>query len=89
MVPIFHGGSRSTAALLVLFPRTAILGLLLLACTMLCASLIVAFLLQQRGEAAFPGLLLETQVPRDQQLASCWSATRKPRGNGSIGVKSP
>ncbi len=53
----FTGVVESTAALLVLFPRTAILGLLLLACTMLCASLIVAFLLQQPGEAAFPGLL--------------------------------
>jgi uncharacterized membrane protein YbaN (DUF454 family) len=31
--------------------------LLLLACTMLCASLIVALLLHQPGEAAFPGLL--------------------------------
>ena len=37
--------------------RAAIFGLLLLACTMLCASLIVALLLHQPGEAAFPGLL--------------------------------
>ncbi len=48
---------ESSAAPLVLMPRAAIFGLLLLACTMLGASLIVAFLLHQPGEAAFPGLL--------------------------------
>jgi len=53
----FTGVVESVAALLVLIPRAAILGLLLLACTMLCASLIVAFVLHQPGEAAFPGLL--------------------------------
>jgi uncharacterized membrane protein YphA (DoxX/SURF4 family) len=53
----FTGVDESVAALLVLIPRAAILGLLLLACTMLCASLIVAFVLHQPGEAAFPGLL--------------------------------
>lgn len=53
----FTGRVESSAALLVLIPRTAIFGLLLLACTMLCASLIVAFVLHQPGEAAFPGLL--------------------------------
>lgn len=49
--------ARRSAALLVLIPRAAIFGLLLLACTMLCASLIVALVLHQLGEAAFPGLL--------------------------------
>lgn len=53
----FTGVVESVAALLVLIPRAAIFGLLLLACTMLCASLIVAFVLHQPGEAAFPGLL--------------------------------
>jgi len=63
----FTGVVESTAALLVLIPRTAIFGLLLLACTMLCASLIVAFVLHQPGEAAFPGFLFLV-------LASiCWT----------------
>jgi uncharacterized membrane protein YphA (DoxX/SURF4 family) len=53
----FTGIVESTAALLVLIPRTAVFGLLLLACTMLCASLIVAFVLHQPGEATFPGFL--------------------------------
>ena len=53
----FTGVVESTAALLVLIPRTAIFGLLLLACTMLCASVIVAFVLHQPGEATFPGFL--------------------------------
>lgn len=53
----FTGVVESTAALLVLIPRAAIFGLLLLACTMLCASLIVAFILHQPGEATFPGFL--------------------------------
>jgi uncharacterized membrane protein YphA (DoxX/SURF4 family) len=53
----FTGIVESTAALLVLIPRTAVLGLLLLACTMLCASLIVAVVLHQPGEATFPGFL--------------------------------
>lgn len=53
----FTGIVESSAALLVLIPRAAIFGLLLLACTMLGASLIVAFLLHQPGEATFPGLL--------------------------------
>lgn len=53
----FTGIVESSAALLVLIPRAAIFELLLLACTMLCASLIVALLLHQPGEAAFPGLL--------------------------------
>jgi uncharacterized membrane protein YphA (DoxX/SURF4 family) len=53
----FTGVVESGAALLVLIPRTAIFGLLLLACTMLCASLIVAFVLHQPGEATFPGFL--------------------------------
>jgi putative oxidoreductase len=53
----FTGVVESTAALLVLFPRTAVFGLLLLACSMLCASLIVAFVLHQPGEATFPGFL--------------------------------
>jgi uncharacterized membrane protein YphA (DoxX/SURF4 family) len=53
----FTGIVESSAALLLLIPRTAIFGLLLLACTMLGAGLIVAFLLQQPGEAAFPRLL--------------------------------
>jgi uncharacterized membrane protein YphA (DoxX/SURF4 family) len=53
----FTGIVESTAALLVLIPRTAVFGLLVLACTMLCASLIVAFVLHQPGEATFPGFL--------------------------------
>jgi uncharacterized membrane protein YphA (DoxX/SURF4 family) len=53
----FTGVVESSAALLVLIPRAAIFGLLLLACTMLCASLIVGVALHQPGEAAFPGLL--------------------------------
>jgi putative oxidoreductase len=53
----FTGIVESSAALLVLIPRAAIFGLLLLACSMLCASLIVALLLHQPGEAGFPGLL--------------------------------
>ena len=53
----FTGVVESSAALLVLIPCAAIFGLLLLDCTMLGASLIVAFLLHQPGEAAFPGLL--------------------------------
>ena len=53
----FTGIVESSAALLVLIPRAANFGLFLLACTMLGASLIVAFLLHQPGEAAFPGLL--------------------------------
>jgi uncharacterized membrane protein YphA (DoxX/SURF4 family) len=53
----FTGVVESAAALLVLIPRAAIFGLLLLACTMLCASLIVAFVLHQPGEATFPGFL--------------------------------
>lgn len=53
----FTGAVESAAALLVLIPRTAIIGLLLLACTMLCASLIVGFVLHQPGEATFPGFL--------------------------------
>jgi putative oxidoreductase len=51
------GVVESSAALLVLIPRTAIFGLALLSCTMLCASLIVAFVLHQPGEATFPGFL--------------------------------
>jgi uncharacterized membrane protein YphA (DoxX/SURF4 family) len=53
----FTGVVESVAALLVLIPRVATFGLLLLACTMLCASLIVAFVLHQPGEATFPGFL--------------------------------
>lgn len=53
----FTGIVESSAAVLVVIPRAAIFGLLLLACTMLGASLIVAFLLHQPGEAAFPGFL--------------------------------
>lgn len=53
----FAGVVESSAALLVQIPLAAIFGLPLLACTMLVASLIVAFLLHQPGEAAFPGLL--------------------------------
>lgn len=53
----FTGVVESSAALLVLIPRTAIFGLALLSCTMLCASLIVAFALHQPGEATFPGFL--------------------------------
>jgi uncharacterized membrane protein YphA (DoxX/SURF4 family) len=62
----FTGIVESSAALLVLIPRAAIFGLLLLACTMLCASLIVALLLHQPGEAAFPGLLFLVLV------VICW-----------------
>jgi len=53
----FTGVVESVAALLVLIPRVATFGLLPLACTMLCASLIVAFVLHQPGEATFPGFL--------------------------------
>jgi uncharacterized membrane protein YphA (DoxX/SURF4 family) len=53
----FTGVVECSAALLVLIPRAAMFGLLLLACTMLCASLIVAVVLHQPGEATFPGLL--------------------------------
>jgi len=53
----FTGFIEISAALLVLIPSAAIFGLILLACTMLCASLIVAFVLHQPGEATFPGLL--------------------------------
>jgi len=53
----FTGAVESVAALLVLIPRAAIVGLLLLACPTLCASLIVAFVLHQPGEATFPGFL--------------------------------
>jgi len=45
------------AAVLVLIPRTAMFGLLLLACTMLSAALIVGLVVHQPGEATFPGLL--------------------------------
>jgi uncharacterized membrane protein YphA (DoxX/SURF4 family) len=53
----FTGLVESGAALLVLVPRAAIFGLLLLCCTMACASLIVAFVLHQADEATFPGFL--------------------------------
>jgi uncharacterized membrane protein YphA (DoxX/SURF4 family) len=53
----FTGGFESAAALLVLIPRTALFGFLLLSGTMLCASLIVAFELHQPDEATFPGFL--------------------------------
>jgi hypothetical protein len=43
------GNHRSPAAL-----RVAIFGLHLLACTMVCASVIGAFVLQQPEEASFP-----------------------------------
>jgi putative oxidoreductase len=51
------GVVESTGALLVLIPRTAVFGLLVLSCTMLCAGLIVAFVLHQPDEATFPGFL--------------------------------
>jgi putative oxidoreductase len=51
------GVVESSAAVLVLIPRTAIFGLALLSCTMLCASLIVACVLHEPGEATFPGFL--------------------------------
>jgi putative oxidoreductase len=53
----FTGVVESAAALLVLIPRAALFGLLVLCCTMLCASLIVAFVLHEPGEATFPGFL--------------------------------
>jgi putative oxidoreductase len=51
------GVVECVGALLVLIPRAAFFGLLVLSCTMLCASLIVAFVLHQLGEATFPGFL--------------------------------
>ncbi len=53
----FTGVVEGAAALLVLIPRAAVFGLLLLSCTMLCASLIVAIILHQPEEATFPGFL--------------------------------
>jgi uncharacterized membrane protein YphA (DoxX/SURF4 family) len=53
----FTGVVESAAALLVLIPRAAIFGLLLLSGTMLCASLIVGIVLHQPDEATFPGFL--------------------------------
>ena len=71
----FTGVVESTAALLVLIPRVAIFGLVLLACTMLSASLIVAFVLHQPGEATFPGFLFLV-------LAAISWTRRARRGDG-------
>jgi uncharacterized membrane protein YphA (DoxX/SURF4 family) len=51
------GVVECVGALLVLIPRAAFFGLPVLSCTMLCASLIVALVLHQPGEATFPGFL--------------------------------
>ena len=53
----FTGVVECIGALLVLIPRAAFFGLCVLSCTMLCASLIVAFVLYQPEEATFPGFL--------------------------------
>jgi hypothetical protein len=77
----FTGIVESSAALLVLIPRAAVFGLLLWACTMLGASVTVAFLLHQTGEAAFPGLLFLVLA------VVCWkrrSAIRKLRAASQL-----
>ncbi len=53
----FTGVVECVAALLVLIPRAALVGLILLCCTLLCASLIVAFVVHKPDEATFPGFL--------------------------------
>jgi hypothetical protein len=52
--PILQGNHRKRCRSVGIDSRAAIFGLHLLACTMVCASLIVAFVLQQPEEASFP-----------------------------------
>lgn len=59
------------AAVLVLIPRVAWVGLLLLAGVMLSAALIVTFVLRQPGEATFPALLSAVLV------AITWGRTHR------------
>lgn len=46
------------ASVFVLIPRTALIGLALLGCTMATAVIIVAFVLHQPGDSIFPGIFL-------------------------------
>ncbi len=54
----FTGVVEVLGGLLVLIPRTAILGLALLGATMAAAVLILIFVLGRAADSAFPGLLL-------------------------------
>jgi putative oxidoreductase len=54
----FTGCVEVLGAVLVLIPRAARAGLILLNCTMAAATLIVAVVLKKPGDAVFPGIIL-------------------------------
>lgn len=67
----FTAAVEIAAAMLVIIPRTAFLGLVVLGGTMLSAALIVAFVVRQPGEAVFPALLSIILG------AICWNRRRR------------
>jgi putative oxidoreductase len=73
----FTGFVEVAGGVLVLVPRTALAGFVLLACTMGAAALILMFVLGHPADGAFPGILLAILI------AIGWSRWR-PRG-GSEG----
>jgi len=52
----FTGVVEVLGGLLVLIPRTALVGLAMLACTMAGAVVILAFVIGQPGDSVFPGI---------------------------------
>jgi putative oxidoreductase len=62
----FTGAVEVLGALLVLIPRTALLGLLVLAATM-CGAVVILCLLRRPGDSVFPGFFLIVLA------ALCWT----------------
>jgi putative oxidoreductase len=58
----FTGVVEVLGGLLVLIPRTALIGLAVLACTMAGAVVILAFVVGEPGSSIFPGIFLITLV---------------------------
>jgi len=58
VVPVFYWRGGGAGGLLVLIPKTALVGLAMLACSMAGAVVILAFVVGEPGSSIFPGMFL-------------------------------
>jgi putative oxidoreductase len=68
----FTGVVEVLGGLLVLIPRTALIGFVTLALTMACAALILAFVLRRPADCFFPGILMIVLI-----CAAIWNGSHR------------